>query len=424
MGRSLRAPWVVGWGCHDVTALVAAWLSLRIFCDCIFYTTSHCQFESESCLATTRFFINGSGWMDFLNVEKLGKTFSDGTKAVSEINLEIEQGEFVVLLGPSGCGKTTTLRMLAGLESPTSGHVWLEGERIDHLPASRRDVGFVFQFYALYPHMTVGENVGFPLECDGVNRSEYVSRVEETLDRMKLSPLAQKFPDQLSGGDQQRVALARAMVRRPKLWLMDEPIGNLDSDMRLGMREVIRAQQLESGVTTIYVTHDQEEAMTLADRVVVMDCGCICQQGSPRQVYDKPENLFVAHFMGTPGMNLLKGEIVTEPSVVFNGSNLTEGLPVSAYSGVPGDVVLGIRPEFISVDSDGLLSATVVTDELLGRYRNVHLETDMGKVVMRVECEQRNRRYPPGDRLTLMLDEKQIRFFDPKTGKQIERGRA
>ena len=225
--------------------------------------------------------------MNFLILYGLRKVYPDGTEAVKGIDLSVEEGEFIVLLGPSGCGKTTTLRMIAGLEVPTGGQVVMAGRDVTYLRPSERDVGFVFQFYALYPHMTVEKNIAFPLESIGMPRWEREKVVVETIRRLGIKHLLGLYPRQLSGGDQQRVALARAMVRRPRLYLMDEPLGTLDEDQRLEMREFIRSHQLEMKVTTIYVTHDQEEAMNLADRIVVIHDGKVIEQGSHRDLLAK-----------------------------------------------------------------------------------------------------------------------------------------
>ena len=230
--------------------------------------------------------------MSFLECRDLVKTYADGTCAVRGIDLRCDAGEFAVLLGPSGCGKTTTLRMVAGLEKPTAGQILLAGADITSRSPAERDVGFAFQFYALYPHLKVEDNIGFPLESMGLNRRERRQRVADIVERLGLGGLVGRYPRQLSGGDQQRVALARAMVRRPQIYLMDEPLGTLDADLRLEMREMIRAQQLDAGIATLYVTHDQEEAMSLADQVVVMDDGRIRQSGAAALVYDQPADLF------------------------------------------------------------------------------------------------------------------------------------
>src|SRR5438045_3722932 len=222
------------------------------------------------------------------------------------------EGEFIVLLGPSGCGKTTTLRMIAGLEIATGGTITLAGRDVTTLRPAHRDVGFVFQFYALYPHLCVRDNIAFPLVSVGMHRAEVQRRVESVAARLELSNLLGAYPRQLSGGDQQRVSLGRAMVRRPRVWLMDEPLGTLDADQRLVMRDFIREQQLEAKVTTVYVTHDQEEAMSLADRIVVLNAGEIRQIGAPDEVYDRPADLFVANVVGSPGRNFIKGRIARE----------------------------------------------------------------------------------------------------------------
>ena len=247
--------------------------------------------------------------MSFLSLERIEKTYPDGTRAVNGIDLAVEQGELVVLLGPSGCGKTTTLRMIAGLELATGGAIRLAGRDVTRLRPSQRDVGMVFQFYALYPHLTVRDNIGFPLRAAGLARADVRARVDAVAAQMDLERLLPLYPKQLAGGDQQKVSLARAIVRRPAVYLMDEPLGTLDADQRLAMRELIRTEQLASGVTTIYVTHDQEEAMSLADRIVVMDGGRIRQVGTPAEVYDRPSDLFVASFVGSPGMNFIPGEV-------------------------------------------------------------------------------------------------------------------
>ncbi len=365
--------------------------------------------------------------MSFLELQQLSKTFADGTEAVRSIDLACAEGEFVVLLGPSGCGKTTTLRMIAGLETVSGGTISIDGEHVQQLGPSERDVGFVFQFYALYPHLTVSENIDFPLACSGISRSQRRQRVGEMLERMELGALAKRHPAQLSGGDQQRVALARALVRQPRLWLMDEPLGTLDADRRVEMRELIRAQQLDTGVTTIYVTHDQEEAMSLADRIVVMDDGRLRQVGPPAQVYDEPDDLFVAHFIGSPGMNFIEGEIEPgQPNVLRSrtGEGTLELGDVSgdADAAASGALTVGVRPEFVQESTAGALPAQVIADEYLGQHRNVHLDTAFGRLIMRVDGHAHRGgsvRHQPGERLSLSFDERHLRFFNPETGSRI-----
>ena len=354
--------------------------------------------------------------MSFLELNRLSKTYAEGTAAVKGIDLRCEEGEFVVLLGPSGCGKTTTLRMIAGLEVPTGGQIKVAGADVTAMSPAARDVGFVFQFYSLYPHLTVRDNIAFPLESmEDVPRRRR-ERVAEILARLRLEALADRYPPQLSGGDQQRVALARAMVRRPRLYLMDEPLGTLDADLRLEMREWIRGRQLEMRVTTIYVTHDQEEAMSLADRVVVMDEGRIRQSGTPAEVYDRPADLFVAHFVGSPAMNLIEGEVDGEgkdcrftPSA--GGWDVPLPRPLRG-----GRTVLGVRPEFVRPAFPGLLEARVLTEEYLGFCRNVYLDTGSGRLTMQVDGSGSYRR---GEEVSLGFDLRHIRCFDADTGEGL-----
>lgn len=345
-----------------------------------------------------------------MRLEALTKTYPDGTEAVRGIDLEAEDGQLVVLLGPSGCGKTTTLRMIAGLETVTSGCILLDGRDVTHDAASERDVGFVFQFYALYPHMTVRENIAFPLDNTGVARPERDRRVTETADRLGIASLLDRYPGQLSGGDQQRVSLARAMVRRPGIYLMDEPLGQLDAAIRLDLREAIRSQQIDSGITTVYVTHDQEEALSLADLVVVMNAGRIEQAGTPDEVYDRPASLFVADFVGSPGMNTIAGETVGQDnSVVFRSGELA--YPLASAADPARAVTLGVRPEFVRVVDDGPIPAEVRVVEYFGDHHVLHLDTAAGPVTARSD-----RTRHPGDTVTLDFDPDHVRLFDPDTG--------
>jgi len=356
--------------------------------------------------------------LSFLRLEALAKTWPDGTRAVREADLEIEEGEFVVLLGPSGCGKTTTLRMVAGLETPTSGRVLLAGRDVTALPPSRRDVGFVFQFYALYPHMSVEENVEFPLRCAHVPASERRAAVARVVEHLGLEPLLRRRPRELSGGDQQRVALARAMVRKPALWLMDEPLGTLDADRRGEMCEFLRAHQLEQRVTTVYVTHDQDEAMRLADRVVVMSEGEIVQVGSPQQVYDDPATLFVARFLGSPGMNLLPGEVRREfGQAVFRPSGSTAPIPLSTLARA-GPAILGFRPEAARVGEEGSLAGRVAVDAFHGACRYLHVEGQWGRIAVR-EPPARSPGSGVGDPAQIRIDPARTRLFDLETGRRL-----
>ncbi len=325
--------------------------------------------------------------MSFVQLHQLRKTFPDGTEAVKGIALSIERGEFVVLLGPSGCGKTTTLRMIAGLETPTAGRIELDGQNVTKMRPSQRDVGFVFQFYALYPHLSVRQNIAFPLVSIGTSTREIESRVAQAAQQVGLTNLMDTYPRHLSGGDQQRVALARAMVRRPRVWLMDEPLGTLDADQRLGMREFIRSRQLESKTTTVYVTHDQEEAISLADRIVVMDGGVIRQIGTPDEIYDRPADLFIAHFVGSPGMNFIQRQSET----------------------------LGIRPEHVKVAHDGSIAGRIVARENLGVCIMIHVESDLGRLVIRSQSDCGS----VGDSVRIELDSRYLLHFDSASGNRL-----
>ncbi len=350
--------------------------------------------------------------MSFLVLQQLEKTYADGTHAVRGIELSVPRGELVVLLGPSGCGKTTTLRMVAGLEMASRGEIHLAGREVTRLRPSERDVGMVFQFYALYPHLTARENVEFPLRSLGMPKTEIAKRLAEVTDQMGLHGLLKQYPRQLSGGDQQKVSLARAMVRRPLLYLMDEPLGTLDTDQRLSLREIIRARQLELKVTTLYVTHDQEEAMSLADRIVVMAGGLIRQVGTPAEIYDQPLDLFVANFVGSPGMNLIPGTITHDgPTTVFTPAQSSVCLPLKRRLPI-GRVTLGVRCEHVRQDPGGAFQGRVRTCEYLGHASNVHAQTDFGPIILRHEGAETP---GTGAMLQLALDLDHVVFFDPTT---------
>ena len=296
-----------------------------------------------------------------LAVRGLNKWFGSN-HVVKDLELEVAPGEFLVLLGPSGCGKTTGLRIIAGLETADSGRVLLgESDVTDVLP-KYRDVAMVFQSYALYPHKTVAENIGFPLKVRGVAHDERARLVREAAAQVHMEDMLERYPRQLSGGQRQRVALARAIVRRPSVFLMDEPLSNLDAKLRGHMRAELKHMQHDLGVTTVYVTHAQVEAMTLAHRVAVMDHGVLQQVGPPREVYDQPANLFVAGFMGAPPMNFVSGRIANGR---FEGHGVS--LPVDGAAGA-GAAVMGFRPEDAEVvePGTGLFDATVFAAELTG----------------------------------------------------------
>jgi len=308
-------------------------------------------------------------------VEMQGIVKQHGTTTVLHgIDLAIEPGEFFVLLGPSGSGKTTTLRILAGLEAVNAGRVLMDGADVTSTEPGARDVAMVFQSYALYPHMTVEQNVGFPLKMVGTPRGQIVEAVAGAAAKVGIGHLLQRTPGQLSGGQQQRVALARAIVRQPRLFLLDEPLSNLDAKLRLETRLELRKLQRSLGITTVYVTHDQEEAMTLADRVAVFMDGRIVQVGTPREIFDKPTTVDVAGFIGTPPMNLLPGEWEGR-AVTVAGSTLA----VSSPSASPRAVTLGVRPADLRIGEGGL-PAVVERIEDLGDSTIVNLVVD-GRLV-------------------------------------------
>jgi multiple sugar transport system ATP-binding protein len=322
-------------------------------------------------------------------LDRLSKRFSNGFVAVRDLSLDIADGEFLVLVGPSGCGKTTALRMIAGLEAVTAGEVYLDGEQITDVPEKDRDMAMVFQNYALYPHMTVAENIGFSLKLAGLPRAEIRSRVADTAALLALDGLLDRRPKQLSGGQRQRVAMGRAIVRHPKAFLMDEPLSNLDAKLRVHMRGEIAALQKRLGVTTVYVTHDQIEAMTMGDRVAVIHEGALHQVDTPDRIYDRPANLFVAGFIGSPPMNLVHARIErTEGGLDAVLGSVRVGLSseVVAERGLDAwvgrDVIVGIRPEDVEpADAGGDISAEVDRVEAVGASLLVHVRTDARPVI-------------------------------------------
>ena len=294
--------------------------------------------------------------VELRSVEKYYGSFC----AVHEQNLTIHDGEFLVLLGPSGCGKTTTMRMIAGLEEITSGDLVIGEERVNDKPPKDRDIAMVFQNYGLYPHMSVEQNIGYPLKLRGFSKSERKAQVRQTADKVELGDLLHRRPSELSGGQRQRVALARAIVRTPSIFLMDEPLSNLDAKLRVSMRAELKHLHHELGVTTVYVTHDQMEAMTLASRIAVMQNGRIVQLDTPRNIYSEPANLFVAGFIGSPSMNLVVGD-------VEKGRFQAPGISMPLKSDDRKNVVLGVRPEDIELtDDSGPIAAPIYALELTG----------------------------------------------------------
>jgi multiple sugar transport system ATP-binding protein len=324
--------------------------------------------------------------------EHITKRFAD-TTAVDDFNLEIADREFLVLLGPSGCGKSTVLRMLAGLEIPTEGHIRIGDTVIDDIEPRDRDIAMVFQSYALYPHKTVAANIDFPLKARGVDKAERAKSVDDAAAMLGLSELLHRKPGQLSGGQRQRVALARAVVRRPAVFLMDEPLSNLDAKLRGDTRAELIALHHRLDATILYVTHDQVEAMTMASRVAVMDRGRLQQVGRPQEMYDQPANAFVAGFLGTPPMNL------------FPPGTLEQG-----------DQLVGVRPEHLEIGTDGEVKASVVLVEALGHERLVVCELEGGK---RVTARVHHDGATEGDEVKLSAPAGRRHRFDATSGERI-----
>ncbi|ACS89429.1 MULTISPECIES: ABC transporter ATP-binding protein [Thermococcus] len=361
------------------------------------------------------------------------KKFEDVT-AVKDITLEVKDGEFMILLGPSGCGKTTTLRMISGLEEPTKGQIYIgdklvaDPEKGVFVPPKDRDIAMVFQSYALYPHMTVYDNIAFPLKLRKVPKQEIDKRVREVAELLGLSQLLNRKPRELSGGQRQRVALGRAIVRKPQVFLMDEPLSNLDAKLRVKMRAELKKLQRQLSVTTIYVTHDQVEAMTMGDKIAVINQGVLQQVGTPEEVYDKPANTFVAGFIGSPPMNFMDGSVTEDGFVDFGEFRLKllpdqfEVLKEQGYVG--REVIFGIRPEDIydamfaqvKVPGENMVKAMVEIVENLGGERIVYLSTEDISFIAKFPPESKVKE---GQKIEVVFDMKKIHIFDKNAKKAI-----
>ncbi len=375
-------------------------------------------------------------------VKKFGKVI-----AVNNVSLEIRDKEFFALLGPSGSGKTTLLRLIAGLETPDSGEIYIDDKLVNYVHPKNRDIAMVFQNYALYPHMTVYENIAFPLMARrkelGLSKDEIKKRVLEIAKKLEIEHLLDRYPSQLSGGQQQRVALARALVRKPKVWLLDEPLSNLDAKLRLLMRAELKKLQKELGVTTIYVTHDQVEALSMADRIAVLMEGKVQQVGTPEELYYKPSNTFVATFIGTPPMNLIKCEFKEHlPLEAIRGIGIKQPTKTRYSLKCPGltiplaeeiakklintltsnDVILGIRPHFFKPvttaekTSEPIIKINVIVVEPLGSEKIVTGRID--DTIIRVKLPE-DMKVKMGDELLLSINIDKILIFDSKTGKLL-----
>ena len=354
-----------------------------------------------------------------VQLEYLTKKFGS-VVGVEDLSLDIQDGEFVAFLGPSGCGKTTTLLMLAGIYKPTAGTI-VFGERVvNQVPPKDRNIGMVFQSYALYPHMTVFENISYPLKLKKVPKQEQQQRAQQVADTMGIGNLLDRRPGQLSGGQQQRVALGRALVKQPDILLFDEPLSNLDARLRLTMRGEIKHLQKDLGITSIYVTHDQVEAMTMADRIAVMSGGHLQAFDTPEGLYERPKTQFVAGFVGNPPMNFINVDLA-QSNGTLNVQNGILNLPVhdehrEKISRQDGAVTMGIRPEDIVIDAGGDIDAEIFVVEPLGREDLVDIQLGDEHILVLAPTEAKHR---AGDKVKLRFDMSKAQYFDPATEQSV-----
>lgn len=374
--------------------------------------------------------------MSTVSLKNIYKIYDNSVTAVSDFNLEIADKEFIVLVGPSGCGKSTTLRMVAGLEEISKGELYIDGKLVNDVEPKDRDIAMVFQSYALYPHMTVRENMEFPLKLRKMDKAEIERRVNQAAEILDITQYLDRKPKALSGGQRQRVAIGRAIVREPKVLLMDEPLSNLDAKLRNQMRaEIIKLRQ-RINTTFIYVTHDQTEAMTLGDRIVIMKDGFVQQIGTPQQVFDTPVNLFVAGFIGTPQMNFFNGKLEKTGAgyqIQCMGATIpvTDEMAQKLASKGQGnaDVIVGVRPEHITVQTEGgnAIQCTVEVSELMGSEFYLHATVGEGEkqqnVVMRIQTTELPAEFragvPYGTKMGFTFRNQLIHLFDPTTEKSL-----
>ncbi|MET4577274.1 ABC transporter ATP-binding protein [Ottowia thiooxydans] len=360
-----------------------------------------------------------------IKFESVGKRYPNGYVALENLNLDIGDKEFLVLLGPSGCGKSTTLNMIAGLEDVTEGQLTFDGEIMNTVPPHKRDVAMVFQSYALYPHKTVYENIAFGLRMRKYEKAEIDRRVRDAARKLAIEPLLERRPEQLSGGQRQRVALGRAMVRQPQVFLMDEPLSNLDAALRISMRAEIKQLHQAMQTTFVYVTHDQAEALTLADRIVVMQSGVVQQIGSPDAIYERPRNMFVASFLGNPPINFMEGRLTSEGNALyFERGGLKISLPLGMAERVKAqagqEVVLGLRAEDVvetsGPDHGASLAGRVISVLPVGSDQFIEVEVEGVKLFLRLGKEYRHRE---GEQATLYLNPNRLHLFDKQTTQSL-----
>lgn len=364
--------------------------------------------------------------MAALKLVNLKKVYDGKTEAVHEVNLEVQDSEFVVLVGPSGCGKSTTLRMIAGLEAISSGDLYIDGKKMNYVEPKDRDIAMVFQNYALYPHMTVHDNIAFALESKHLKKREVEEKINSVAEILDIKDLLKRKPKQLSGGQRQRVAIGRAIVRNPKVMLMDEPLSNLDAKLRNQMRAEILKLRKRIKTTFIYVTHDQIEAMTLGDRIVVMRDGWILQVGTPEEVFNHPANMFVAGFIGSPQMNFFDGELIVKDGDYFvsvhgikvklseEKQNRLKNKQVDSRK-----IKVGIRPDHLVEDTDGFL-AFVQVSEMMGTFLHIHADVDGNDIVVIVPSVGSQGKYAQGKNIKLSFSGEVVHMFDTETEDNLE----
>lgn len=345
-----------------------------------------------------------------IRLENLTKRYQEVT-AVDHLNLEIEDGDLVCLLGPSGCGKSTTLSIIAGLEQATEGTIYFDEENVGGLEAEERDIGMVFQDYALYPHMTVQENIAFPLKMQGWKKKDRIEKVKEAAKMLQIEEYLKRKPGKLSGGQQQRVAIARAIVKNPKILLLDEPLSNLDARFRIELRDEIRRVQKQLGITTIFVTHDQEEALSISDKILLMEKGKISQYSSPKEMYMEPQNMFAAKFLGNPPMNFVPGEKVEDGICLLLGDeNVTVKKGTVHEAGeLKGSVCVGIRPEALelcSTEEEEAISGVITGIQTLGKDMYIHFRA--GEQVL-TACVGWEKTFSEGERVSFRV--KRLHLF-------------
>jgi multiple sugar transport system ATP-binding protein len=351
-----------------------------------------------------------------LHIAGIRKAFGRGDKAVEvlkRIDIDVAPGEFLILIGPSGCGKSTLLNIIAGLEEPTEGELRIAGKNVVGVAPAQRDIAMVFQSYALYPTMSVADNIGFALEMRKVPKAQRAKRIAEVAAMLQIEHLLDRRPAQLSGGQRQRVAMGRALARDPQLFLFDEPLSNLDAKLRVEMRAEIKRLHQVSGTTSVYVTHDQIEAMTLGSRIAVMKDGVLQQIGTPDDIYNSPANTYVATFIGSPTMNLVQGQVAiagTQGQFSFASSTLTCPCPAQ------GAAVLGIRPEHVKLHDRGAWRGEVTIVEPTGADTYVVVRTEVGNITVRTAP---NMYYKPGDIVGLELSNAHLNWFDPSSGNRL-----